>query len=184
MAQPTREADQGPPVPEVRRFTTKYVPEEDRIQLLVELTSGDVKVAWLTRRLLNMVLPPVLKRLEVVPTEKPPEAAAAVQRFTQAAAVRSIQRQPAVASYPEEAPRSPDETLIITINVRLRGKTMFFDLKAGDAIVVTLPFSEQALRQWLGVLYGQYHAAEWTESFWPAWMDLSSQEAVAAMRLN
>lgn len=184
MAPTTAEADEGPPAPEVRRFTTKFVPEEDRIQLLIELTSGDVKVAWFTRRLLNRVLPPVLKRLEAVPTERPPEAAAAVQRFTQAAAVRSIQRQPAVAPNPEETPPFPDEALIITIHVRLRGRMVFFDLKAGEAIFVILPFSEQSLRQWLGVLYGQYQAAEWTESFWPAWMDLTSQEAVAAMRLN
>ena len=40
----------------IRRFTTDYVPVEDRMRLSLERDDGAVRILWLTRPLLNKLV--------------------------------------------------------------------------------------------------------------------------------
>jgi len=169
---------------DVHRFTTRYVPSEDRVQLLIELEDTDVQVLWLTRRLLNRLLPPLLKRFDVSSTDKrKAAAAAAVQRFTQAAAVSGIKRQKAVTRTPTTA-QSVADTVVTSIDIRIGDRKAVFHLKVGDDTLRSIPMTEQALRQWLNMLYKQYQAAGWIEAFWPNWIDLAGADDAPASWLN
>ncbi|RMF17307.1 MAG: hypothetical protein D6757_01440 [Alphaproteobacteria bacterium] len=163
---------------EVHRFTTKYVPAEDRIQILMELKSGEVQVLWLTRRLLNLLLPRLLHRLEGTPeaVQKPAESRAlAVQRFSQQAAVRTIRPQPPV-TLDEQTPQRP-AAVAAEVDIRTGGGRLFLDFRdAAGRQLPSLPFGEQMLRQWLGVVQAQYRAGGWNETFWPAWMAPAAEE--------
>ena len=174
---------------EVCRFTTKYVPAEDRIQLLLELKSGEVQVLWFTRRLLNMIVPRLLQLLEQTPvvrqaiaTTPSPKKAEVVQRFSQQAAFGSIQKQPSVR--PSGAtPQRQIAVLVTEVDIHTGKTGLTLEFKGGNQDLQSIPFGEQALRQWLGVVYLQYRAGHWQEPFWPSWMDPTS-DIESARHLN
>jgi len=169
----------------VNRFTTLFDPAEDRIKLLLELKTGEVQVLWLTRRLLNRLLPPLLGGLEAAPAVQtvPKPQAQAVQRFNQAAAVGGMQRQKAVTPT-REAPQKQIAMLVTSVDIRAGQSNRILDLKGGKDILQSLPFSEEALRQWLDVVHSQYRNAGWSEPFWPSWMEPLMQDESPDLRLN
>ena len=172
----------------VHRFTTRYVAAEDRLRLSVELKQGEVRVLWLTRRLLNRLVPRLLERLDGPGAAAPPAGTAApekarvVQQFTQAAAVGAIRKQPAVA--PSEATPQRQMAYVVTeVDIRSGPRALVLDLKGAADMVQPLPFTEEALRQWLGVVKSQYEAGGWREALWPDWME-APEPAQAARHLN
>jgi hypothetical protein len=174
---------------EVHRFTTKYNPAEDRIQLLLELKDGNVQVLWLTRSLLNLLLPRLLGLLDQAPqisepTAGPPspQKAKVVQKFAQQAAVSTIQRQPSVAPS-DKTPQRGVAVLVTEVDLRTAPKSLALDFKSGAHKLQSLPFSEGALRQWLSVVHKQYGLGQWQENFWPEWMT-STENADAVKHLN
>ena len=46
----------------LQRVTTAYLENEDRLRLTGELADGDTVVCWLTQRLLNRLVPGLIKR--------------------------------------------------------------------------------------------------------------------------
>ncbi|WP_163852279.1 hypothetical protein [Pseudooceanicola aestuarii] len=186
----------------VRRFTTFYVETEDRVRLSVEMSDDQVRVLWLTRRLLNRLVPSLLKRLTAQaaldPAPAPRAQAQAAQRFTQAAAVGAIRPQKGVTTGPGSGAAGPAGFSALAHGVRVRpaetGRALALDFTGpaetdraaesapAPAPLVTLTLREAALRQWLGVLHGQYGKAGWAEPFWPAWID--PEAPLADLRLN
>lgn len=181
-------------MPTATRFTTRYSISEDRIQLLLELPDNKVQTLWLTRRLLNRMLPHLLNRLQGTgpvaaaantPAQTgaaPPEA---VQRFNQEAAVSAIVRQPAVAPS-EKTPAERVAYVVTSVDVRTGPRSLVLDFKGGEEVLHSLPFGEDALRQWLSIVYAQYRDGDWHEAFWPGW--IQTPDAAPApkedMRLN
>lgn len=170
-------------MPAANRFTTRYEMSEDRIKLSLELSGKNVQVLWLTRRLLNRILPHLLGRLQGIgpiapaPSNMESQAATAgssdaAQRFNQEAAVSAITRQPAVASS-EKTPAGPVAFLITSVDVCTSPATMFLDFKCGEQRLHRLPFGEDVLRQWLSIIYSQYRVGGWDETFWPNWIHSS-----------
>lgn len=170
-------------MPTASRFTTRYLPSEDRVQLMLELPEEKVQVLWLTRRLLNRMLPHLIRLLDenapsvvsaarAVPTgqEKasrtPKEA---LQRFSQEAAVSAIERQPAVGAGGQR-PEGNISYLVTSVDVNTGPKNLSLDFKSGEEVLHSLPFGENALRQWLSILHSQYRTGGWEEPFWPTWI--------------
>lgn len=165
-------------MPTATRFTTRYNTGEDRIQLLLELPDNTVQTLWLTRRLMNRVLPHLLNRLQgtgpvAAATDTTGQGSAApseaVQRFNQEAAVSAIVRQPAVAPS-EKTPAERLSYVVTSVDVRSGPKSLALDFKGGDQVLHSLPFGEDALRQWLSIIYAQYRNGDWHETFWPGWI--------------
>ena len=169
-------------MPTATRFTTRFDTAEDRIQLLLELPEDKVQILWLTRRLLNRMLPHLLNRLQgtgpaAVPADAPATpgapASEAVQRFQQEAAVSAIVRQPAVAPS-EKTPAERVAYVVTSVDVRTGPTALVLDFKGGEQVLHSLPFGEDALRQWLSIVYSQYKAGDWQEGFWPGWIRASN----------
>lgn len=155
---------------DIRRFTTQYKPVEDRVRLSIEL-KNEVQVLWLTRRLLSRLIPPLLKRMDTMPTVQsaPKPQVQVAQRFSQQAAVSNLKPQKNVVPTPE-TPQKRVATLVTSIEVRSSTKGVVLDFKGGEELLRSMPFSEVGLRQWLSVLHHNYRSANWTETFWPSWI--------------
>ncbi|MBM1312321.1 hypothetical protein JQT66_19265 [Sulfitobacter mediterraneus] len=174
-------------MPKATRFTTKYVSAEDRIQLLIELSQDEIQVLWLTRRLFNRLLPHLFDHLgktgtAVVATDTnpsdvgggiDPQQANAVQRFSQEAAVSALTSQPSVGASGQK-PANNVSYVVTSVDVRFSKKGVVLDLKSGEDILHKLPLAEDALRQWLSIVYSQYKAGNWQERFWPVWIGPAS----------
>mgnify|MGYP000406862284 CR=1 FL=1 len=169
-------------MPTAIRFTTRYEMTEDRIKVSLELPEDEVQVLWLTRRLLNRMIPHLLNYLgqtnsgtasvDTTPTVgrgAAPLHAEAVQRFNQEAAVSAIERQPGVGAGGQK-PANNIAYVVTSVDVRTGPKTLVLDFKGGEEVLHSLPFGEDALRQWLSIVYSQYKAGDWREGFWPAWI--------------
>jgi hypothetical protein len=177
------------PVPDeaVRRFTTEYLPAEDRIRLSLERGDDSVAVLWLTRRLSRRLVPQIVKVVDALPRLKggaqtaPPSDNA--QRRSQMDALGKIEQQAPVLA--GELPDGLESHLINGLSVRLTPAALLIDFKVGEEVVQTLPFSEAALRQWLGLLHANFRRAEWIEDIWPDWITAKGwDQGPDALRLN
>lgn len=157
----------------VDRFTTEYIPDEDRMRVSVAFKDGSVQVLWLTQRLLDRLLAQLVAQIGSAPlpggAPKSPVAAKAQQRFNQQAAAASITPQkPVRVKTHEQQVRPP--TLITSIDLGFGKTVVRVDFRAGEAVMAQLPFSKEALRQWFSVLYKRYEEAGWSGAFWPDWI--------------
>jgi len=170
----------------IQRFTTDYVPVEDRIRLSLERDDGSVRVLWLTRPLLDKLGAGLVKRLnEAAPSDRSIDKllkSGAQQRFTQQAAEASIKPQKPVRAQPSDK-QAVVAMLVTSITLRNDPKALITEFKGGDQVLETVPFSAEALRQWLSVLHRCYCHAGWGGDFWPSWITSPAHENNAA-RLN
>jgi hypothetical protein len=152
---------------ELQRVTTEYVDVADRIRVTGELPSGQPVVLWLTMRLLNRLLPPVLQWLE----RSMPDVGHAQMMlgFEQQAARAALEDQAPVLALADS-----DTWLVIEIDVNLTDQQLQLRFK-GEAPKqqVALTLDGQSLHQWLNILHEHYRLAEWPMAVWPAWMDES-----------
>lgn len=172
----------------VRRFTTEYIVPEDRIRISLEREDESLLVLWLTRRLATRMVKHVVKVVDTLPrlkgrVETPPPSDNA-QRRNQLEALGKIEQQAPVLAGP--LPDDIESYLIIEIGLRMTRAGALLDFKKGkDEVVQTIPFPEESLRQWLGVLYLNFRKAQWEEDVWPAWITSKGwDEGPDALRLN
>ncbi len=184
-----------PPAPELRRLTTRYIPLEDRLQLTGELSTGQVQILWLTRRLIDRILPHLWRWLEQAEASQPsghdsPAAVSAarsdagrteLQRFAQQAATAGLGPQT-----PVESPPDPATLLIVSVDLAQTTRGVRLTLKgqvlAGQGPeAVRLSLTALAMRQWLQIVYQQYRQAQWSVQGWPAWFQAQSSTTPQAV---
>jgi|SRR6056297_1414831 len=157
----------------IRRFTTDYVPVEDRMRLSLEREDGTVRILWLTRPLLNKLVAGLVRRVDpAAPSGKStqrPLKAGAQQRFTQQAAQASLKPQNPVRAG-GDARQAGAAVLVTSISLRDGQGGLTVEFKGGEQVLEAIPFSGEALRQWLGVLHKCYCHAGWGGDFWPDWI--------------
>jgi len=162
-----------------QRFTTEYIDQEDRFRISASLPNEEVAVMWLTRRLLDRLVSHLAGLLEQETARVPmPEVQ---QTFAQQAAVASHQEQSKTQA---QAPVTPARAQVVHewlvkevditpleqgVSLRLRGA------QAHQMIVLGMP--PVMLRQWLGIVHGQYVRAQWPLECWPTWMNEAAQKA-------
>lgn len=175
--------------PEARRFTTEYIVPEDRIRISLEREDDSLLVLWLTRRLAVRMVGHVVKVLDTLPRLKgrggaSPPPSDNVQRRNQLDALGKIEQQVPVLAGP--LPNDIEAHLVIEIGLRLTRAGAFLDFKTGkDNVVQTMPFNEDALRQWLGVLHLNFRKARWEDDIWPVWINAKGgDKGPDALRLN
>lgn len=196
LAPSASDAPAPPPAPELRRLTTRYIPLEDRLQLTGELATGQVQILWLTRRLIDRILPHLWRWLEQAEVSQPsghdsPAAVSAarseagrteLQRFAQQTATAGMSQQT-----PVESPPDPATLLIASVDltqttrgVRLTLKGQVLAGAGPDAVRLSL--TALAMRQWLQIVYQQYRLAQWPVQGWPTWFQ--AQNAATAQASN
>jgi hypothetical protein len=172
----------------VQRFTTEYVVAEDRVRISLERGDGSLCVLWLTRRLTSRLVPQIVKILGALPRLQGKTEMAApsdnAQRKNQLDALGKIEQQAPVLA--GDLPADLDSHLITALGVRLTKQALLVDFKTDtETVVQTLPFSEDAIRQWLGVLHMNFRKAEWKEDVWPEWITAKGwDQGPDALRLN
>jgi hypothetical protein len=148
------------------RFTTEFCSTQDRIRLTGEGEADDRVQVWLTRRLLDRLLPVVIDWL--------PQAeggggsgpmASLVSEFQQQAAVSGVVPQPPVRATP-----TTRDWLAEAIDVNRAADQLGVVLKAAGQVPVGLTFTPVSLRQWLGILCVAYFQADWPVAVWPEWI--------------
>lgn len=172
---------------ELQRITTRFVDNEDRIRLAGEDGTGQALVLWLTQRLVNRLLPHLCAWLErrASPSSQVDGAHTEV--------LQSFAQQAALAALEPLAPVSGDAPsgtwLVHSVDITTAEHALILTFKdavgAGDfRESATLTLSEQALRQWLKILYDQYAAAEWSLARWPEWVAQASSTPMRATLLH
>lgn len=156
-----------------QRFTTEFVDFEDRLRVSAELPQNHVAVLWITRRLLDRLVAHLAGLLERETASAPvPEVQQSfAQQAAQAEHQQQSQEQPQAPVVPQQA-QMVHEWLVREVdltpgqqgvNLRFRGAT--------PEQVVELGMPAILLRQWLGIVHGQYRRAQWSLDPWPEWMN-------------
>lgn len=154
----------------ITRVTVVYDPEEDRLALDVENQHQVRRRLWLTRRLLDQLIPALLQPLghSTATVEQPTNAPAppeARQVYAQLAA--RLQHKPAQPVSPPEGPA----TLVQEVLVARRQNgpwRLTFRRQGAEPAELALP--DAALRQWLEALHRNYLKAGWGNAIWPDWV--------------
>lgn len=153
----------------LQRITTAYIDLEDRIRLAGETEGGERLVLWLTRRLLDRLVPHLVTWLEKNAGPQAPASRLydeALQGFAQEAAQARLKPE---APVPAAAPSR--SWLVCAVDVSLSEASIrlnFKGLAESEQTCLTMP--EAPLRQWLGIIHGLYVRAAWPTSPWPGWM--------------
>lgn len=158
------------------RLTTEYVQEEDRIRLNLEDAEQQRSTLWFTQRLLNRVVPALVKLLEDETTGSPQSSE--LQAFTQQRATREIEH---------EAPISPASQSWLVRRVDVTPSKQRFLLLFSDEAAhrAQLEIPRTALRQWLSILRELYLRAEWPSEIWPEWLSpLSKADSSRETKLH
>jgi hypothetical protein len=164
------------------RLTTEYVPAEDRMRLAGETAPDQAVVIWITRRLLDRVLPHLFGWLERKGPAVPQASIATglgelVQGMAQQSARAALPVQP-----PVNAARASRSWLVSSIDVTTEESLvrLTFAAPPGEE-AVSIDLAINPLRQWLNIVHDRYRQAEWPMQGWPAWMtETAAQPAGAA----
>src|SRR5262249_16179396 len=143
---------------QIRRFTTQYLPVEDRIRVDATDANENRVAMWLTQRLLLNMIPPLLKWLEKqtegsAQLSSNPEAAELMKSFAQHAAVTELMNNPAQHASPK--PQPPDtgtrvsEWLVHVVEVTQSSTTTTLAFRSGASESAAISFMQKELRQWL-----------------------------------
>lgn len=159
-------------VNELCRVTSQYVDFEDRIRLTGELEDGQRVILWLTRRLLDRLVPHLvgwLEQHEPVAPDAPVRSVArssTYQSFEQEVAHHAFKPQP-----PVQARLGEPSWLVCTAELKSNPQVLRLTFK-GRLALEQAQFhpGQRALRQWLKVIHGAYLAAGWPTHVWPTWM--------------
>lgn len=154
----------------LQRFTTDYVVAEDRIRLAGETGDAAPVVVWLTLRLLQRVLPVLLKWLERQDGASP--GADVVRGFAQQAARAELPLQAPVRAAADSA-----AWLANSVDISHGTQGLRLTLRGAEGQSVSLDLAAKPLRQWLGIVHELYLKGEWPLGAWPAWLCESAQAA-------
>jgi len=148
----------------LQRITTEYVDTEDRIRLTGEVAAGEVLTLWLTQRLLNRLIPHLCGWLEQQTGNAP--LAEVRQEMAQQKARLELEPQA-----PVRADAQAQGVLIHSVDLKAATASLALVFKdAAGQEVARLQLQSKPLRQWLGIVHGQYVKAQWPAEVWPAWV--------------
>lgn len=170
----------------IKRFTTEYVVAEDRIRISLEREDESIALLWLTRRLMVRLVPQIVKIFDNLPRLQQAQAAPPsdnMQRRNQLDALGKLEQQSPVLG--GTLPEGLETHLVTGLSLRMARGGILLDFKVGENIVQTIPFREEPLRQWLGMLHLNFTKGEWADDVWPAWITAKGwDQGPDALRLN
>ncbi|MCE3262030.1 MAG: hypothetical protein K0R43_1109 [Pseudoduganella sp.] len=148
----------------LERVTTVFSPEEDRIRIAGARPGGQQVAIWLTRRMLGLLLPPLLQRLDGQFAATPAELRDTMQEFAQQSA-----REALGGSAPVVAGQDDEVLLALAVDIGQTEVGVLLTFRDSDK-AFSLPLASDVLRQWLHILYKADQAAHWQLPQWPNWL--------------
>lgn len=166
--------DNAPIFLTLQKITASYVMEQDRIRLTAAAGDQQTVVYWLTRRMLGILIKPmfdwVSQRTESAFNANDPNTAA--QQRSQAAKL-AMANNSAQAKVQREDPVIADdgciEHLLKSVDVKTEDRRFLIMLPIDDERRGVIPFEQENLLQWLGIIYRVQREAEWNIPYWPLW---------------
>jgi hypothetical protein len=77
-----------------------------------------------------------------------------------------MEKQPPVRTEPDV-----QGVLIHSVDLKTSNAGMGLQFKDDDGkVVASLQLQPRPLRQWLNIVFDQYHKAQWSTAVWPAWV--------------
>jgi hypothetical protein len=149
-------------VKKLERITTEYIEAEDRIRLCGKVASGVPVVIWLTQRLLQRLLPALLRVLEGNSADV--HHAEALQGFAQQVARAELKPQ-----VPVQAGAGSAAWVALSVDIATSAQAVSLTFRDADGQAAMLMLEATPLRQWLGILRDLYVKAEWPCDVWPGW---------------
>ena len=161
--------------PSLQRFTTRYIPAEDRMRLAGELPGSQQVVLWLPQRLWLRLLPGLFTWLEhQVATLPAPAAVARVHQEVQQGFALAAARQSLLPEPPVVPSADASEWLVDMLSLeQSSAHTRIVFQKGGNTDsclpLAALHLSAHQLRQWLLIVHRLWQEAEWPAQVWPVW---------------
>ncbi len=154
----------------LHRITTRYDAVEDRIRLTGEISPGETLLVWLTRPLLDKLVLHVAQWLE----KQQPDMARAdmILGFAQEAAQNAQAPLPPVV-----AGQQTTQWMARDINLSPQAGQICMTFRGAGEAPAALTLGITPLRQWLGILYRGYRAADWPLNAWPIWVLAAAPES-------
>jgi hypothetical protein len=157
----------------VQTFTARYDPTEDRICLNALDASGAKQAIYLTRRLMDQIIPVVVKLLE----EKTPKGLRAdiAQSMTQEW-VRQV-RQTEPPAPPVQVDIETQRWLCTAIQMQKQPAGLAVTLTGEVPCKAQIPLADSHLRTLLDIFRNSYAKAGWNLSVFPDWLEPAKAEA-------
>ncbi|GAB1394642.1 hypothetical protein MASR1M60_28060 [Rhodocyclaceae bacterium] len=160
---------------DLQRLTTEYIDSEDRIRLTGQEGDGQTVVLWLTRRLLDRLIPHLTLWLERQHVDLP--RAATLLEFAQQQAHGQL-----IPQAPIRTGNLPGQ-LVNAVDITPGKEQIRLAFKPVSGNPAGVHFEELPLRQWLAILHQTYLTAQWPVDSWPAWMAGAAVPAAGAPNL-
>lgn len=164
----------------LKRFTTQYKGEDDRILLTGEDSEGETVSLWLTQRLLLKTIPVLVDWLQknnpvdLTKVENSDQAREMAQAFTQEPVKPKPSSRPTQTANPGEPQAAEtllDPILIHSIDLNLNKNLLRIRLRQGEQELANLALNGSQLRQWLAVVHLLWKNAGWPTHVWPRWLN-------------
>lgn len=156
---------------ELQKITTEYSQTEDRIKLTGVAEGGRQVAIWLTLRLMQRLVPVLVKQLKVEEVVKPSSSPRSAARQS---LVQSFAQQSARAALAPQQPVVQNEGTAVWlaqgVEVNVNASRVLMTFTCGNGKAAKIPMSNKVLRQWLGIVFDKYRAAEWPIDVWPEWV--------------
>lgn len=173
MSEDTPSVSTKPLAQELQRVRTEYSIPEDRLRLVGEDRDGNRIAIWLTFRLLQRLVPVLLKYLDEQLGEQAEKAGPTLklgdlQEFAQASAKSALRRGD---SEPVHWSEGDSQWLANSVDYSSskQGVRLVFVSAAEHRAGFVMP--APLLRQWLTIVYSGYRQAGWSTAVWPEWME-------------
>ncbi len=159
------------PAIQLSRVTTQYDQAEDRFRLLGSTSDEGTIDLWLTQRMLVRLVRVLLDWLEEKEpagstiNSDDPEVKSSLQSFAQQNASETMVKSP-----PVKPGLATTKVLVTELDIRKSDEHVILVFKVSPEVDGELPFDVLQLRQWLGIVYGQWLKAEWPLAVWPNWI--------------
>lgn len=181
---------------QLQKFTTEFIPEEDRLRLSCVLEDGQQVVLWLTQRLLQRLVPHLCNWLEKQPiavaVPASPQALVLqpllVHQMAQQVAQVALSEQ---KQTPVQAPSSVWSGVVVRVQLEMHAAQsnpagpagpparLQLNLQVSEQARFHIVFASHTLRQWLAIVYRHYQSAQWPLAMWPQWLPGAAGDADA-----
>jgi hypothetical protein len=149
----------------IKKFTTNYDINEDRIKISALLSDNTTCTVWLTNRFANILLSNIFKWLN---KKYDPYISEIENSFKQEITHKKLKESAASDNIPVED-KFPSGILCNNINLSYTDKFLILKFNP-ESDSIKLILNEDSLRSWLAILYLLYKKAGWDTSIFPGWL--------------
>lgn len=145
----------------IQKVTTRYIEDEDRIQLLCTSNTSKPLIIWLSRRLLSRLIPYLLEKINAGNISD--LESRTMQDFAQHAVQSNTSKiKPVIAD------SKSDSWLATSIDINENQAKLNITFKNKNEVAI-LSLEIVKLRQWLEAIHQSYIKADWDKEIWPDW---------------